>query len=102
VMDEKTAQGLKFLVLFLRIDLQCSQASAVTASAIPARSPPRALSRGRQQEVVRGLTTRSGLKIFRRDRGPPAPIENVFISPTSISMALGMTLNAPREPPRRQ
>lgn len=59
----------------------------------PCRQPPRELSPGEQQ-VVEGYNA-FGLKLFREIAAGSAD-DNIFISPTSVSMALGMTLNGAR------
>jgi serpin B len=54
------------------------------------RSPPRPLTAAEQQ--IADADNRFGLKLFRAIRDG-TPDENIFISPLSVSMALGMTLN---------
>lgn len=54
------------------------------------RQPPRSLTAAEQQ--IAEADNRFGLKLFRAI-SDDAPDENVFISPLSVSMALGMTLN---------
>jgi serine protease inhibitor len=57
----------------------------------------RELSAGEKQLVESG--SRFGVKLFRQVNAEAAD-ENVFISPLSVSMALGMTLNGAREETR--
>ncbi len=53
--------------------------------------PPRELTRAESQLVE--ADNSFGLNVFRRIVEAEPPDRNVFISPTSIAMALGMTLN---------
>lgn len=74
------------LALALALCLSCGDTCVE-----PDRDMPRMLTPGEQHLV--GAYNAFGLRIFRELVKGASPDTNVFISPLSISMALGMTLN---------
>ena len=56
--------------------------------------PPRPLTAAEEQVV--NADNRFGLKLLRSTMDAEEPSTNVFLSPLSVSMALGMTLNGAR------
>lgn len=70
----------------------CGLTGSETDASAPA-DPPRALTAAEKQVVA--ADNEFGLSLFRETVGADAG-ENVFLSPLSVSMALGMTLNGAR------
>lgn len=81
---------LRLLFVPLILALLIAGCDAAGPSETKPAEPPRALTEAEKQVV--DSDNRFGLKLFRT-LSDDAAGENVFISPLSVSMALGMTLN---------
>ena len=84
---------LALLAMILLVGLICLQCSKSTDPA-PAPNPPPDLNSSDKSLIQ--SSNRFGLTLFRNIVAAEADSKNVFVSPLSVSFALGMTLNGAR------
>ena len=88
--------GLFLIVLLSFVLLQCSQTTEPENTVDePVRTPAQLTS---TEQTLLGSTNRFGFKLFQAVNEITPDNENVFISPLSVSYALGMTLNGAEGP----
>ncbi|MFZ5980398.1 MAG: serpin family protein [Candidatus Zixiibacteriota bacterium] len=89
--------GLLLIVLLGPIFLQCSKSTEPNKTDLnePNRTPAQLTA---AEQTLLSSTNRFGFKLFRAVNDSTDSAENIFISPLSVSYALGMTLNGANGP----
>ena len=92
ILPPLTSRSLLLFLAFIMLGSSaCDLGGPTETSDGPGAAPPRALTT--QEEALVETGRSFGLKLFRRVSAADGAGKNVFISPLSVSMALGMTLN---------